>query len=179
MRSARIVAFLVLVVGTGAGAGCGSSPGNGGASGGSGGTGTGTGGGTGGTTATGGQAGATTGGAGGHAGGGAAGAAGGHAGAAGGANGTDCNPPCASGSACVGTGTQGGVFISPDGGACPTGRHLEGNGCIQDLSYQGVLIPGNCVGVVSCSCAAATLCTGQHTCLPAGGNEIRCVQLVP
>ncbi|MES1206331.1 MAG: hypothetical protein ABUS79_10380, partial [Pseudomonadota bacterium] len=206
MRSVPVLAFVVvasMVLG-----GCGSSPGPAGGTGGTGGTTTGgtggsatggaggvggsAGGHTGGASGNGGQAGAAAGGHGGQAGAGGTGggggsAAGGQAGGAaaghgggghGGANATDCTPACATGSICVGTGTQGGAVFLADAGVCPAGRHAENNICVQDLFYQCMPIPAACNGTVSCSCAAPTLCGGR-TCLSATAIEIRCVLEVP
>jgi len=124
--------------------------------------------------------------AGGHAGGGgsaaggqAGGAAAGHGGGGqGGANATGCTPACATGSVCVGSGTQGGAVYFADAGVCPPGRHAENNVCLQDLTYECMPIPSACNGTVTCSCAAAALCAARP-CISANATEVRCVQLVP
>jgi hypothetical protein len=93
---------------------------------------------------------------------------------------TDCHPPCTGQTVCVGSGTEGGaVVLAGDGGVCPSGRHLQGNNCIQDLTYTCEAIPSGCNGTVTCVCAAGTLCTAQQSCSPIGTNEITCVLLAP
>lgn len=153
MHSTRVVGLLLLF--SIAAMGCSSSDG----------------GGTGGSTG-------ATGGAGGSATGGAAGGAGGEAGQAGTSGSTDCNPACGAGSVCVGSGIEGGAVFLADGGMCPPGRHLQGNACVQDLSYACMPIPSGCNGTVSCSCAG-TLCATLHTCNVQSPGEITCIEAVP
>ncbi len=192
MRSSLFVAFVA--ASALALAGCGSSSGggtggSGGATGGSGATG-GTGGGTGGGSggATGGSGGTTGGGGGsgggGHAGGGGAAGTGGAAGnggaGGGGGQSTDCTPACTGQTVCVGVGVEGGALIlAGDGGTCPQGRHLQGNACIQDLTYSCMAIPAACNGTPTCSCATDTLCTSGHSCTQVSPNELTCVILAP
>jgi hypothetical protein len=91
---------------------------------------------------------------------------------------TDCTPSCGAGSVCVGSGSQGGAVVQPDGGICPQGRHLEGTLCEQNLSYKCMTIPTACSGTLSCACAGTTLC-GVSTCNVLGAVEITCVEEVP
>ena len=90
-----------------------------------------------------------------------------------------CNPPCGSGSVCVGTGTQGGAAILPnDAGVCPSGTHNVGNFCTQDLGYACMTLPAGCGGTVSCTCASS-LCPAAHTCFVTGAGSLSCVEEVP
>jgi hypothetical protein len=167
MRSVLLISLAVLTLGLAAG--CASTSGNsdGGGSGGTSGTG-----GTGGTSGTGG-----TGGQGGNGQGGSNQGSGGSGGAAA----TDCNPTCGAGKVCVGTGTEGGALIMPnDAGVCPSGSHLSGNFCQNNLGYACQPMPAACNGTLACPCAS-TLCpsTGPYSCQVASASELLCVELVP
>lgn len=173
MRSTSFLAF-VAAFSVVAAVGCGTNSG-----GGTGGTG-----GQAGNVAGSGGAGGATGGQGGHVTGtgGAAGhgGAGGGGGQAGQSGSTDCDPPCTGQTVCVGSGVEGGaVFLPGDGGVCPSGRHLQGNTCVSNLTYSCQPIPSGCNGTVTCACAAGSLCTQQQICTPIGANEITCVTLAP
>jgi len=149
-----------------------STGGTGGAATGTGGTGTG-GTGTGGT-GTGGTAGGS-GGRGGHGGHGAQGGQGG----LGAGGGMTCSPVCGNRSICVATGTEGGALIMPnDAGVCPSGRHLNGQTCVSDLSYVCMTIPAGCAGTVTCACASS-LCSTLHTCEEPSGGILSCIEAVP
>lgn len=90
---------------------------------------------------------------------------------------TGCNPACGTGSVCVGTGTEGGAIFFPDGGVCPTGRHLSGDFCVQDLTFACMPIPSGCNGTATCACASS-LCNGRFCRVPTAG-ELDCVLQVP
>jgi hypothetical protein len=160
MRSVLLVSLAVLTLGLAAG--CASTSGNS------------DGGGSGGTSGAGGTSG--TGGTGGQGGSGQAGSGG-----SGGAPATDCNPACGAGKVCVGTGTEGGALIMPnDAGVCPSGSHLSGNFCQNNLGYACQPMPAACNGTLACPCAS-TLCssTGPYSCQVASASELLCVELVP
>lgn len=90
---------------------------------------------------------------------------------------TGCNPACGADSVCVGTGTEGGAIFFPDGGVCPTGRHLSGNFCVQDLTFACMPIPSGCNGTATCACAPS-VCNGRVCRVPTAG-ELDCVLQVP
>src|SRR3954470_9305471 len=91
---------------------------------------------------------------------------------------TDCNPACASGSVCVGTGTQGGAVFFADAGVCPAGRHAQGNICIQNLTFACMPIPSSCNGTATCACASS-LCNGHGSCGAPSPGELTCILAVP
>ncbi len=88
--------------------------------------------------------------------------------------------------ACVASRVEGGVFLPPDAGTCPTGEHLVGSQCERDFSYQCVDLGGACAGeVLSCACAK-NLCPGEFDCSDpsqsddvANGTDLVCQELVP
>lgn len=89
----------------------------------------------------------------------------------------DCQPACGTGSVCVGTGVQGGAVFFADGGACPTGRHVDHGLCLQDLTFACMPIPGGCNGTATCVCASS-LCNGRICGAPSAG-ELTCILAVP
>jgi hypothetical protein len=95
----------------------------------------------------------------------------------------DCNPPCAAGSFCLGTGTEGGAILMPnDAGVCPAGSYNPGgaiNACIRQLSYACVPIPPACNGTITCGCAPSPCGEGGRVCQETSANEVTCVLQVP
>ena len=67
----------------------------------------------------------------------------------------DCNgTACTATQACVAYRTIGGVFSAPDGGACPTGSHVESNQCQPDFAYKCADLNGACQNqALTCACA--------------------------
>jgi hypothetical protein len=178
----RIPSLLVAALAIALGAGCSSTSGS--TDGGSGGNGSGGSSGTGGNAATGGSSGGTggQGGAGDSIGTGGSVGTGGGSGGQGGQGGQalmTCSPACGSGSICVATGTEGGVQIfANDAGVCPTGRHLSGQTCINDLAYACMTVPAGCAGTVTCACASS-LCPALHSCQGPSAGILSCIELVP
>jgi hypothetical protein len=61
---------------------------------------------------------------------------------------------CTATQACVAYRAEGGVRLSPDGGTCPSGEHLEGTTCHQDFAYKCSELHGACQHEpVTCACA--------------------------
>ncbi len=90
-----------------------------------------------------------------------------------------CSPVCGSGTICVATGTEGGAVIMPDdAGVCPSGRHLSGDFCVNDLAYACLAIPAGCAGTVTCACASS-LCPALHLCGEPSGGILSCIEPVP
>jgi hypothetical protein len=82
-----------------------------------------------------------------------------------------CNPPCASGSICIRDQVLGGPLVlpeqGPDGGlACPTGRHVENDQCVNDPTFTCMGAP-HCLGI-QWACTTQCLsqfCTQQQSCM--------------
>jgi hypothetical protein len=86
---------------------------------------------------------------------------------------------CAPGNVCIELITLGGVFIAPDGGACPPPRVILPNApdqCSTPPAFECQPKPSTCAGDLTCSCAQA-LCSG--TCSEVSGTHLQCVRLVP
>jgi hypothetical protein len=78
---------------------------------------------------------------------------------------TDCNPACAPGSICVRDQFMGGaLFLPDDAGNCPSGRHLQGNACVDDPTY--ICAPYQCAAATpDCNDpCVADLCRTQNSC---------------
>jgi hypothetical protein len=90
-----------------------------------------------------------------------------------------CSPACGSGSICVASGSEGGAVIFPnDAGVCPSGRHLSGSVCVNDLAYSCAAIPAGCGGNVTCTCASS-LCPTSFMCQGPSNGVLSCIQAVP
>lgn len=85
-----------------------------------------------------------------------------------------CTPECTGGNVCVRRQFQGGPIVTvDDAGACPMGRHAEGNVCVPDPTYACEPKPALCGDVFDCSCAS-TVCTGGYVCRGTTRHEIDC-----
>lgn len=96
-----------------------------------------------------------------------------------------CTPACANGQVCVSDQIIGGAFSAPDdAGACPPGRHLDGNQCVLDPTYHCVVSPPDCASALVFDCACAqSVCTSQSSCpfqcKTASETQVNCVCAVP
>ncbi|HEY0469646.1 MAG TPA: hypothetical protein VGC79_35895 [Polyangiaceae bacterium] len=104
----------------------------------------------------------------------------------------DCNGAlCSATEVCIGYRTLGGALSLPDGGTCPTGKHIEDNQCRADFAYKCADLRGACRNhEVSCACAEPPnnnpgVCpTGYGSCSapePTADSpaQLLCQQLVP
>jgi hypothetical protein len=86
---------------------------------------------------------------------------------------------CGAGAVCVRTQTLGGAVLLPTDGGCPPGTSLSGTTCQRDPTWACAPQPAACSSSLSCTCAAATLCTSGHTCSMPSSNQINCTLLAP
>ena len=86
---------------------------------------------------------------------------------------------CGAGTVCVRTQTVGGALILPTDGGCPPGTSLSGSTCERDPTWACAPRPASCGSSLTCTCAAATLCTSGHMCTMPASSQINCTLLAP